>query len=127
VPVTAAKIPTSLSARFLGGDLDNGCAVGDGGMMMLTYNVFRSRERDVLCAVPEDRPVPWFVSGTSWRYEGRMNDEANLPRALKVAVAFNGFYIFHAFETPETKSSWNILQEAEKTREVLSDPPYMAA
>jgi hypothetical protein len=68
---------------------------------MLSYNVFRARERDVLCAVPEDRPVPRFIRGNSWQFQGRITHEANLPRALKVAGAFNGFYIFHPFETPE--------------------------
>jgi hypothetical protein len=73
---------------------------------MLTYNVFRARGRDVLCAVPEDRPVPRFVSGDPWEFAGRIEEDAiNLPRAAKVAVAFNGFYIFHPFEGPKPKKA----------------------
>ena len=65
---------------------------------MRIYNVFRSRARDVLCAVPEDRPVPSFVTSKSWEFTGRIEDPIVLPKATEVAVRFNGFYIFHPFE-----------------------------
>jgi hypothetical protein len=74
------------------------------GMAMLSYNVFRAREGDVLCAVPEDRPVPRFVNDSSWRFESRVDDTSDLPRAAKVAAEFNGFYIFHPFERPKPKN-----------------------
>jgi len=70
---------------------------------MLSYNVFRTRESDVYCVVPEDRPVPSFLLSCAWEFKGKVAENAGvpLPRAAKVAVRFNGFYIFHPFETPE--------------------------
>ena len=70
---------------------------------MLAYNVFRARQNDVYCAVPEDRPVPAFVGSTAWEFRGKLDKQSSLklPRALTVAVRFNGFYIFHPFEAPK--------------------------
>jgi hypothetical protein len=68
---------------------------------MLSYNVFRTRESDVY--FPEDRPVPSFLLSRAWEFKGKVAENAGvaLPRAAKIAVRFNGFYIFHPFETPE--------------------------
>jgi hypothetical protein len=72
---------------------------------MLVYNLFRARGRDVVCAVPEDRPVPPFVHEPRWEFEGKVaEDQVRLPRATNTAVRFNGFYIFHPFERPKLKS-----------------------
>jgi len=67
---------------------------------MCAYNVFRSRDSDQFCAVPEDRPVPAFVVGRVWEFTGTLGDDARLPRATKVAIRSNGFYIFRPFERP---------------------------
>ncbi len=72
---------------------------------MLAYNVFRTREIDVYCAVPEDRPVPAFVASKAWEFSGKLDQRASArPRAMLVAVRFNGFYIFHPFEPPKLAS-----------------------
>jgi hypothetical protein len=70
---------------------------------MPAYNLFRTRTSDVYCAVPEDRPVPRFVGSKRWEFTGKLDEtsSAKLPRSLTVAVRFNGFYIFHPFETPK--------------------------
>ena len=67
---------------------------------MFSYNVFSTRQRDMFCAVPEDRPVPSFLTGKSWEFRGKIGQDGSikLPRSFKVAVRFNGFYIFHALE-----------------------------
>ena len=69
---------------------------------MVSYNIFCRPESDVYCAVPEDRPVPSFLLDGAWRFLGKVEDGAAgaLPRSARVAVRFNGFYIFHPFESP---------------------------
>jgi hypothetical protein len=70
------------------------------GAQMLSFNVFRSRE-GFSCAVPEDRPVPPFLTSKAWEFSGKITgDHHNLPPATEVAVRFNGFYVFRPFETP---------------------------
>ena len=73
---------------------------------MLAYNVFRTHAHDVYCAVPEDRPVPAFVAARAWEFTGKLAETSTvrLPTALTVAIRFNGFYIFHPFETPKLLS-----------------------
>jgi hypothetical protein len=85
---------------------------------MLAYNLFRTRDSDVVCAVPEDRPVPPFVHDGTWQFHGRVADEsvAPLPRAAQVAVRFNGFYIFHPFESPCTPARPADASQADRER-----------
>jgi hypothetical protein len=67
---------------------------------MLSYNVFRSREGELLCAVPEDRPVPAFLTDKAWEFSGKIaGDSPQLPPAAAVAARFNGFYVFRPFAT----------------------------
>lgn len=67
---------------------------------MQTYNLFRSRESNPLvCAVPEERSVPSFVTAERWEFGGRLEDKQDPPlgfdmKAAAAAVRFNGFYIF---------------------------------
>src|SRR3954465_2069323 len=67
------------------------------------YNLFRRKcEPDLLCAVPEDRPVPRFLSATLWEFAGKGAEPAAGPlgsdqRAAGVGVRLNGFYLFAAF------------------------------
>ncbi len=70
---------------------------------MLAYNVFRTEEIDVYCAVPEDRPVPAFVCSRIWEFRGKLDESPsiNLPRSFETALRFNGFYIFHPFHKPK--------------------------
>lgn len=65
-----------------------------------TYNLFRNRLRPaLLCAVPEDRPVPGFLDPGNWRFERALRpSDMNPPgfddKAAQAGVRFNGFYLF---------------------------------
>ena len=65
-----------------------------------TYNLFRNMRRpDLICAVPEDRPVPGFVDPDEWRFERPLRPLDMSPagfenRAAQAGVRFNGFYLF---------------------------------
>jgi hypothetical protein len=65
-----------------------------------TYNLFRNRHRpDLICAVPEDRPVPGFVDRDEWGVERSLRPLDISPRgfeerAAQAGVRFNGFYLF---------------------------------
>jgi hypothetical protein len=69
-----------------------------------TYNLFsRKRSPGLVCAVPEDRPVPAFLNGT-WRFSGRA-DPAAAPagfneRAARVGIDAIGFYLFECVREP---------------------------
>jgi PAS domain-containing protein len=64
------------------------------------YNLFRNKQRpEILCAAPEDCPVPGFISSEQWVYEGSLRPQDARPpgfedRAASVGVRFNGFYLF---------------------------------
>jgi hypothetical protein len=66
------------------------------------YNLFRNKQRpEIICAVPEDRPVPHFIDPEQWTYEQPLRPlEARPPgfdnKAAYTGVRFNGFYLFHA-------------------------------
>jgi hypothetical protein len=65
-----------------------------------TYNLFGNRLRpELLCAVPEDRPVPGFLDPGSWKFERALRPSDMSPpgfeeRAAQAGVRFNGFYLF---------------------------------
>jgi hypothetical protein len=67
---------------------------------MRTYNLFRRVDRDeLICAVPEDRPVPSFITGPPWEFVGRVNESVIGPlsfnhEAAEASVQWNGFYLF---------------------------------
>jgi hypothetical protein len=67
---------------------------------MQTYNLFRRKGRlGLVCAVPEERSVPAFVSGECWIFTGKIDSPADTPlgfddRAAAAGVRFNGFYLF---------------------------------
>jgi hypothetical protein len=66
------------------------------------YNLFRNRDLpDILCAVPEDRPIPPFIGSDRWMFEQSLRSPNARPpgfrdRAAYVAVRFTGFYLFQA-------------------------------
>ena len=69
---------------------------------MYAYNLFRSTQPDgLVCAVPEERTVPPFVTGPHWQFGGRISDKETPlgfdKKAAKTGVRFNGFYLFQAF------------------------------
>lgn len=66
------------------------------------YNIFRNKERpEILCAVPEDYPIPSFVAPEQWTFEHALRSSDARPlgfndKAADAGVRFNGFYLFQA-------------------------------
>ena len=64
------------------------------------FNLFRHKLKpDLVCAVPEDYPVPGFIDGTTWAFAGKISEPTTIPlgfesKAAEVGVRFNGFYLF---------------------------------
>lgn len=69
-----------------------------------SYNLFRrSHEPELVCAVPEDRPVPPFLASPGWVYGGTVGSDGPLTRQiderlLQEAVHLNGFYLLHRLQ-----------------------------
>ena len=67
---------------------------------MRTYNLFRRKGcLELVCAVPEDRPVPVFIIGVLWDFGGKFeNVDRDLfafnHQAAHASVRVNGFYLF---------------------------------
>ena len=67
------------------------------------YNLFRSkRSPDLLCAVPEDDPVPAFINGQGWAFAGKLAEPSAAPlgfewRGAETVVPLTGIYLFTAF------------------------------
>ncbi|WP_230532405.1 hypothetical protein [Microvirga roseola] len=65
------------------------------------YNLFRNKQRpDLLCAVPEDYPVPGFIIEEEWVFERALRPSDAAPpgfhaRAASAGVRFIGFYLFY--------------------------------
>ena len=64
------------------------------------YNLFRNKRRpDLLCAVPEDYPVPNFVIEQEWVFDRALRPTDTPPlgfhtKAAAAGVRFSGFYLF---------------------------------
>lgn len=67
---------------------------------MRTYNLFnRTEQEELVCAVPEDWPVPSFIRGPPWEFAGRLEGTSVPTRsfnreAAATSVRYNGFYLF---------------------------------
>ena len=67
---------------------------------MRNYNLFRRRDRaELICAVPEDTPVPAFIRGPPWELFGGVDDTGISSLtfnhdAAEASVRYNGFYLF---------------------------------
>jgi hypothetical protein len=67
------------------------------------YNLFRStRSADLLCAVPEDYPVPAFINGQGWVFAGKLAEPSAAPLGFEwtsagAVVPLTGFYLFTTF------------------------------
>jgi hypothetical protein len=78
---------------------------------MQAYNLFRSQCRDgLLCAVPEARSVPSFLTAPRWAFSGKIEAGALAPfgfdpRAAAAGVRFNGFHLFADFARRERAPS----------------------
>ncbi|MBM6584347.1 hypothetical protein ILT44_29565 [Microvirga sp. BT689] len=70
------------------------------GVLNFAFNLFRNKRRpEILCAVPEDCPLPGFIGAEQWVYERSLSPQDAKPpgfieRAAKTGVRFNGFYLF---------------------------------
>jgi len=64
----------------------------------VTLNLFRGRlRRDLLCAVPQDEPVPSFLGGDAWEFAGTLSRPAALlPATARAQARSSGFYLFEA-------------------------------
>src|SRR3954447_7351178 len=66
------------------------------------FNLFRRKLKpDLICAVPEDYPVPGFIEGSTWAFAGKVSEPITIPlgfksKAAEAGVRFNGFYLFQA-------------------------------
>ena len=67
-----------------------------------TFNLFRrKRETGLVCAVPEDCPVPGFLDPSTWEYVCTLREPTtplpgfNRP-AAEASIGFHGFYLFEA-------------------------------
>src|SRR4051794_33817304 len=66
------------------------------------FNLFRHKLKpDLVCAVPEDYPVPGFIDGSTWAFAGKISEPTTIPlgfesKAAEAGVRFNGFYLFQA-------------------------------
>jgi hypothetical protein len=67
---------------------------------MRTYNLFqRKGVADLFWAVPQDVPVPNFVTADEWEYARPLDAEtlsAFDATAAETSAAANGFYLFHS-------------------------------
>jgi hypothetical protein len=97
---------------------------------MRIYNLFRRADRvELVCAIPEDRPVPDFVQGPAWQFSGRVEGatigSSSFNReAAEASVRYNGFYFFQLINASdlqfrvdqigvrESWSSWVTASEA---------------
>jgi hypothetical protein len=76
---------------------------------MRTYNLFRRADRDeLICAVPEDRPVPSFITGPLWDFLGFANESVigSLSfnhEAAEASVQWNGFYLFQLINVSDLR------------------------
>ena len=71
----------------------------------LRYNLFRHKFRPELrCAVPEDQPVPSFVTGEQWAFSGTLEDifsPSLNPNTPGPVVHLNGFHLFQIVSSKE--------------------------
>jgi PAS domain-containing protein len=85
------------------------------------YNLFRNKQRpEILCAVPEDRPIPRFVDREQWTYAGSLQPQDPRPsgfhdKAASAGVRFNGLYLFQvtAAQLTATTKEQNLVARAD--------------
>jgi hypothetical protein len=107
----------------------------NGRLAMRTYNLFRRVDRDeLICAVPEDRPVPSFITGPPWEFVGWVNESVIGPlsfnhEAAEASVQWNGFYLFQLINLSDLYRKIRRGSAIEAADEVLSsdEDPRQAA
>ncbi len=80
------------------------------------YNLFRNKDLpEIVCAVPEDRPVPEFIGPDHWIFEQPLRPSDTCPPGFQKAAAhagvrFNGFYLFQVIAAfPAAKAALDIM------------------
>src|SRR5215213_4296533 len=74
------------------------------------YNLFRHKLMpDLLCAVPQDCPVPGFIEGSAWAFAGTVSVRALAPAGLDWEIAAasvrrSGFCMFES-SLPEPRET----------------------
>jgi hypothetical protein len=82
------------------------------------YNLFRStRSPDLLCAVPEDYPVPAFINGQGWVFAGKLAESSAAPLGFEwtgagAVVPLTGFYLFTAFGARQESTGGQAMKQA---------------
>jgi hypothetical protein len=70
----------------------------------LRYNLFRPKGQPDLCyAVPEDQPVPSFITGESWDFGGTWGGVLPLrgtPAVAEPRVCRNGLHLMQIADLP---------------------------
>ena len=67
----------------------------------LRYNLFRHKSQPELrCAVPEDQPVPGFVTSEQWDFWGTLEGISRL--GLSPGTRHKGFHLFQVIEFNES-------------------------
>ena len=94
--------PTS-SVQLLPAGLTSAANSFERGSTLQTYNLFRRHnEEDLYCAVPEDVPVPPFVTDERWEWAQSL-DVSQLSgfdaKAAEISANRNGFYLFHSTDS----------------------------
>ena len=91
---------------------------------MCHYNLFRHADRtELICAVPEVRPVPAFITGPPWSFVGRVGDHAHGSsgfdhQSAEVSVNYNGFYLFQLINASDLEA-WVDRGRKERPGEIL--------
>jgi hypothetical protein len=77
---------------------------------MCYYNLFRHTDRtELICAIPEVRPVPAFITGPPWSFAGRVGDYPSGSssfdhQSAEISVHFNGFYLFQLINASDIET-----------------------
>ena len=92
------------------------------------FNLFRrKREPDLLCAVPQDCPVPGFVEASAWAFVGTVREPTTVlsgfnRRAAEASVRVNGFYLF---EADLIEPNWITVAPRREQPRTEAAPPWM--
>jgi hypothetical protein len=91
------------------------------------FNLFRHKQKShLVCAVPEDHPVPSFIEGSTWEFAGTVSEPTPVPlgfsrKAADAGVRFSGFYLFQA--SPIAPARITLERRREQPR--AGAPPWM--
>ncbi len=92
------------------------------------FNLFRHKLKShVICAVPEDHPVPNFVEGSTWEFAGKVSEPASVPlgfsrKAADAGVRFSGFYLFQVSPIEPARIT---LERRREQPKAAGAPPWM--